>query len=69
MTTYTKETKSFDFENIVEVMEYLSQEELEIGEDHWGDGEGEYSHKCELFQTDPGYQLVVTLESKIWEEC
>lgn len=69
MTTKTKEVGLFNFKDIVEAMEYLSQEELELGEDHWGDGDGTYSLKCELFQTDPGYQLVVTSESNIWEDC
>jgi len=69
MSVYTKEVETIQFENIIEVMEYMEREELQIGEDHDGDGEGTYTTKCELFQTDPGYQLVVTNESNIWEMC
>ncbi|MDA8817082.1 hypothetical protein N9N32_00460 [Alphaproteobacteria bacterium] len=69
MSVYTKEVETFNFDNIVDAMEYMAQEELQIGTSYDGDGEGTYEYKCELFQTDPGYQLVVTTISDIWELC
>jgi hypothetical protein len=69
MSVQIKEVETFNFDNIIDAMEYMDQEELQIGTDDWADGEGTYECKCELFQTDPGYQLVVTIISNIWETC
>ena len=68
MSAYTKEIETFDFENIVEVMDYLEREELTIGTESDGDGQGTYEYTVEVFQTDPGYQVCVTTISNIWDD-